>query len=171
MLHLGLMLGGHAASDENAPGGEEVQRDVPGFSPIDANEDRHGLIANRSLALLRQLRDESWSIRRRRDPIFQPLRLLRFLSIAKKVVDVLDSRPGKKPLVADAAVFLLEIRQQLHFQGVSGCEIGVPALAGEGRMPESSPINARQTKAGPRRDDRSSSLPIRRACITRTEIS
>jgi len=34
-----------------------------------------------------------------------------FVHIFKKVIDILDSRPGKKPFAADAAVFVLKIAQ------------------------------------------------------------
>ena len=71
-----------------------------------------------------------------------------FLRIAEKVVDVLDARPGKNSLTADAAVFFQEIGQQLDFQIVPGREVGVPAFAGERMMPEAIPVKARHAQAG-----------------------
>src|SRR6266849_339096 len=82
----------------------------------------------------------------------QPLRLLRFACVPKKIVDILDSRPGKNSLVTDATVFLLKVSEQLHFQIIPGCEVGVSAFACKRMMPESIPIEARHSESGASRD-------------------
>ena len=77
--------------------------------------------------------------------LLQLLGLVDFLGVAKKIINVLDSWSGENPFATYAAMFSLEIGQQLHFQFISGREVGVTALASEGMVAESIPIKTCHT--------------------------
>jgi hypothetical protein len=109
ILHLGHDFRRYTSPDENAPGGHELQSAVPGLSTEDAHEDRQRLIADRGLALQCQLRNQRGSIGRRVHLLSQPLRLVRFVCIPKKIVNILDPGPGENSFATDAAVLFLKV--------------------------------------------------------------
>src|ERR1039457_3021691 len=159
-LHLRHVLRRDTAPNKNTPGGHKLQRAIPGLSPEHAHKDRQRLIADRGLALQCRPRNQRGRIPH---PIHlrpQPLRLLRFVCIPKKIVNILDPRPRENSLTTDASVFFLKVSEQLHFEIVPRCEVGMTSLASKRMMPESIPIQPRHPQPSARRNYRPVSLSI-----------
>src|SRR5438552_9194011 len=147
-----------------------MQSAISGLRSVNTDENHQRPIADGRLVFQCDLRDQRRRIGRSTHLFSQPLGFVFFLRVTKKVVNVLDSWPGENSLTANAAIFLRKIAQQLHLELISGCEVGMPALAREWMVPEPIPIKARDSKAGPRRDHRAIAFCIFGSFAERNEI-
>src|SRR5215467_8233976 len=142
VFHFLLDLGGNGSTDKNSAGRHVVQGTVPGFRSEHTDENRHCLLANGCFAFERKLRNQRWGISRSIELLTKPGRFFGLACVAKKFVDAPYSRARENSFATDAAVFLLEVDEQFSLYGISRSEVRVSALAGEGMVAESIPIES-----------------------------